>query len=349
MRYKFLGKTGVQVSALSFGTMTFGGESDEVTSANLYRTCREAGINHFDCADMYQYGKAEEILGRLVQKERNEIILSTKVYFPFGADVNDRGLSRRHIMQSIDRSLKRLQTDYIDIYFMHRFDSNTPLEESLGAMHDLVASGKVLYLGVSNFAAWQIMKALGISALKGWPSFQVIQPMYNVLKRQAEVEIIPMAISESIAVIPYNPLAGGVLTGKYVSKQNFEGTRFHDRKMYQLRYHNESTTQITNQFVELAKSYGYSPASLAIAWVMNHPGITSPLLGARTVDQLKESLKALEIKMTPELRKEISALSPEPPLATDRSDELVGATHEPPQAVLINKDSLVNSCPSAKG
>lgn len=323
MKYKYLGKTGVQVSSLSFGTMTFGGEADEKTSGELYRVCREAGINLFDCANVYNNGKSEEILGRLVQHEREQIILTSKVYFPMGNDINSRGLSRRHIFHAIEASLKRLNTDYVDIYFMHRFDENTDLEESLQAMHDLVSQGKVLYLGVSNFAAWQIMKALGISAHHHLSAFDVIQPMYNLIKRQAEVEIFPLALSEKLAVIPYNPLAGGLLTGRYLDKKNLQGTRF-EKKIYQLRYQTDIAYEITERFVEFAKSRGYSPVSLAIAWAAAHPAVTSPLLGARTVQQLEECLNALKIDMTKELRKEISALSLEPPVATDRSDELSG-------------------------
>lgn len=321
MEYKTFGKTGIKVSALSFGTMTFGGESDEKTSGELYLLAREAGINLFDCANVYNEGKAEEILGKLIQKEREEIILTSKAYFPTKDEVNSKGLSRKHIFQAIHDSLSRLKTDYIDIYFMHKFDESTPLEESLRAMSDLVQQGKVLYLGVSNFSAWQIMKGLGLSALHHLASFQVIQPMYNLIKRQAEVELFPLALSENLAVIPYNPLAGGMLTGKYASSKEIKGTRFESRKMYQGRYQNEEAMEITDSFVSLAKKYEYSPASLALAWVASNKAVTSPLLGARNQKQLKDCLKCLEIPMTAELRKEISSLSKEPPLATDRSEE----------------------------
>lgn len=323
MRYKLLGNTGVQVSALSFGTMTFGLESDERESAKLYQVCRKAGINLFDCANSYNEGKAETILGRLIKKERSEIILTSKVFFPVGKDLNARGLSRRHILHEVEDSLKRLHTDYLDIYFMHCFDRRTSLEDSLRAMSDLVSQGKVLYLGVSNFAAWQIMKGLGISALHGWPYIKVIQPMYNLLKRQAEVEIFPLALEENLAVIPYNPLAGGYLTGKYASKKVKTG-RIYERKIYGLRYQTDENNEVTDRFVQFAKSHGYSPVSLAIAWAASHPAVTSPLLGARNVVQLNECLKSLEIDMTEKLREKIGLLSIEPPLATDRSDERLG-------------------------
>ncbi|HAZ15938.1 MAG: aldo/keto reductase [Chlamydiae bacterium GWC2_50_10] len=322
MKYNAFGNTGIKVSALSFGTMTFGKESDEAAAQALYRRCREAGINLFDCADMYQNGKAEEMLGRLIQDERKEIILTSKVYFPMGKEVNSRGLSRRHILQSLEASLKRLKTDYLDIYFMHRFDEKTPLEESLRAMEDLVRAGKVIYLGASNFSAWQIMKGLGISSLRNETPFRVIQPMYNLLKRQAEVEILPLALAENLAVLSYSPLGAGLLTGKYLLNERIPGMRLHEREMYQVRYQNASYPECASRFVDFAQKRGFSPTALAIAWVASHPAVTSPLLGARNVEQLNECLKALEITMTPDLKKEISLLSPEPPPATDRSDEI---------------------------
>lgn len=322
MKYKYLGNTGVQVSALSFGAMTFGKEANEETALALYQKCREAGINLFDAADVYQSGAAEEMLGRFAQNERKDLLLTSKVYFPFDKGVNAKGLSRRHIHQSIEGSLKRLKTDYLDIYFMHRFDEHTPLEESIRAMHDLVAQGKVLYLGLSNFAAWQMMKAIGLSAKHDWSPFSVIQPMYNLVKRQAEVEILPMALAENLGVMSYNPLAGGLLSGKYAAP-SADGMRFKERAMYQVRY--QSYHEMANQFAAFAKSRGFSPVSLAIAWAASHPAVTSPILGARNVVQLTECLQALEIEMTPELREEIARFTPAPPLATDRSDELVMA------------------------
>lgn len=317
MQYNLFGKTGLKVSALSFGTMTFGGEADEATSAILYNRCREAGINLFDCADYYHAGRAEEVLGKLIQRERDQIILTSKVFFPTSKEINDRGLTRKHIVKCLEASLRRLKTEYLDVYFMHRFDENTPLEESLRAMEDLVRSGKVHYLGASNFAAWQMMKGIGISALRGWSAFTVIQPMYNLLKRQAEVEILPMALVENLAVISYNPLAGGVLTGKYQSSELSSGTRLGDKANYRERYPLNAYREVIAKFLQCACKRGYSPAALAIAWAAHTPGITSPLVGARTLDQLEECLTATSIGMTPELRQEISSLTPELPLATN--------------------------------
>ncbi|HPO57709.1 MAG TPA: aldo/keto reductase, partial [Anaerolineaceae bacterium] len=321
MEYRFLGKTGVKVSQLCFGTMSFGGDADEETSAALYHRCREAGINFFDCANMYQRGMAEEILGRLIHDERDLVVITTKAYFPMGEGVNDRGASRRHLRLALEASLRRLQTDFVDILFIHRFDEYTDLAETLSTLNDLVRQGKVLYLGASNFAAWQVEKALGLSALHGWEAFSVLQPMYNLVKRQAEVEILPMAQAENLAVIPYSPLGGGLLTGKYGMDRPPESGRLVTNKMYQTRYGEPLMHEVAERFTAFARERGYHPASLAVAWVGSHPAVTAPIIGARNVEQLEDSLRSVDIPMTPELRAEISALSPEPPPATDRTEE----------------------------
>ena len=327
MNYKFLGNSGVRVSSLCFGTMSFGGEADEATSAAMFHRCREVGINFFDCANGYAGGRSEEILGRLIADCRDEVIVTSKVYFPVGEDVNARGASRLHIMQSIDASLRRMKTDHLDIYFIHRFDDYTPLEESLRALDDLVQNGKILYPAASNFAAWQVAKALGISARQGWARFECLQPMYNLVKRQAEVEILPMAQSEGLAVTTYSPLGGGLLTGKYTRANRPPDGRLVESKMYMARYKDDWIYEAAERFTEFARSHGYEPAGLAVAWVGSHPGVTAPIIGARNLNQLEGSLKALEIEITPELRAEISALSPEPPPATDRSDERTPDTY----------------------
>ena len=198
MKYKLLGKTGVEVSELCLGTMSFGGAADKEESSKMFNASRDAGVNFFDCANVYEKGLSEEILGNLISDSRDQLVITSKVYFPMGDDVNSRGGSRKHIMSAVNESLRRLKTDYIDIYFLHRFDDFTPIEETLRAMDDLVSSGKILYLGASNFAAWQVAKALGVSEKNGWSRFECIQPMYNLVKRQAEVEILPMALSENV-------------------------------------------------------------------------------------------------------------------------------------------------------
>lgn len=321
MEYRFLGNTGVQVSKLCFGTMSFGGDADEETSAAMFHRCREVGINFFDCANVYQRGRAEEILGQLMKGFRDELVITSKFRFPMGDDPNEQGASRRHIMSAVEASLKRLQTERLDLYFIHRFDPNTPLEETLRALDDLVEQGKILYPAVSNFAAWQIAKALGISAREGWARFECIQPMYNLVKRQAEVEILPLAQSEKLGVISYSPLGGGLLTGKYGTSRRPESGRLVEKDNYQIRYGENWMYETAERFTAFAQEHGFEPASLAVAWVASHPGVTAPIIGARNLTQLQGSLKSLEIEMTPELRAEISSLSPAPPPATDRTDE----------------------------
>ena len=321
MKYKLLGKTGVEVSELCLGTMAFGGAADKKESSKMFNVCRDAGINFFDCANVYEKGLSEKILGDLISDSRDQVIITSKVYFPMGKDVNARGGSRKHIMGAVHESLKRLKTEYIDIYFLHRFDDFTPIEETLRAMDDLVSSGKILYLGASNFAAWQVAKALGVSEKNGWSRFECIQPMYNLVKRQAEVEILPMALSEEVSVISYSPLGGGLLSGKYgVNKQPKDG-RLIENKMYAERYSDPNMYQIAENLILLAKEQNCSPISLAIAWVASHPAITAPIIGGRNAEQLEPSLKSLDISMNEELHNLISRLSPEPPLATDRNEE----------------------------
>lgn len=320
MKYKLLGKTGVQVSELCFGTMSFGGDADEEMSALLYRHTREAGINFYDCANGYSSGRAEELLGKFMASERDQLVITSKVYFPTGKDVNARGANRRHINLEVEKSLRRLNTDWIDVYFIHHFDENTPLEETVRALDDLVQQGKILYPAVSNFAAWQIMKALGIAEREHRAAFRVVQPMYNLVKRQAEVEILPMSQAEGLAVIPYSPLGGGLLTGKYASGSPKSG-RLVDNKMYVTRFGEDWMFESARNFAALAQETGYDPAALAVAWVAAHPAVTAPIIGARNIDQLEGSLKSLNVDMTPALYERISSLSPQPDLATDRSEE----------------------------
>ena len=236
MRKVPLGNTGLKVSELCFGTMTFGRESDEATSEAVYRRCREAGIDFFDCANVYAGGASEQILGKLVAGERDQVILTSKVYFKMGEGPLARGYSRTAVMHHVEGSLRRLETDYIDLYFLHHFDESTPIEDALRALDDLVAQGKIRYPAVSNFAAWQIVKALGVSAREGLAPFRCVQPMYSLLKRQAEVEILPMAEAEGLGVISYSPLAGGVLTGKYGRKDLEVEGRLNVSHLYQMRY-----------------------------------------------------------------------------------------------------------------
>ena len=326
--YRLLGRTGLRVSPLAMGTMSFGNEADESTSKALYARAREAGINVFDCADVYAKGRSEVILGKLIASERDDVVLTTKAYFPTGSGPNARGTSRYHLVRAVEASLTRLGTDRIDVFFLHRFDDDTDLEETLRALEDLVRAGKILYPAVSNFAAWQTMKALGIQRARGLGPMVAIQPMYNLVKRQAEVELLPMARSEGLGVFPYSPLGGGLLTGKYGEDARPEMGRIVDDPMYATRYGATNDFVVASRFTELARSRGVHPVSLAIAWVAAHPAVTAPLLGARNLEQLEPALKATEVAMDDELYQAIAALSPTPPPATDRNEERSAHTYD---------------------
>jgi len=319
--YRYLGDTGVKIAPLCMGTMSFGGAADPDMSAKMFRRCREAGINAFDCANVYEDGRSEEILGDLIADCRDEVVLTTKAYFPMGDDPNARGASRYHLVRAVENSLRRLGTDRIDVLFVHRFDEETALHETLRALDDLVRQGKVLYLGASNFAAWQVMKALGLQRREGWTPFHVLQPMYNLTKRQAEVEILPMAQNENLGVLSYSPLGGGLLTGKYGVDDRPEEGRLVENQMYKTRYGADVHYEVADRFTEFARKHNHNPVSLAVAWVAHHPAITAPIIGARTLDQLEGSLGALDIDMTPDLYEAITDLAPTPPPATDRIEE----------------------------
>ena len=319
MKTKLLGRTGVQVSQLCFGTMSFGGDADEATSGAMYKAVRDAGVNFFDCANEYNKGASEEILGRLTKGHRDDLVLTTKVNAQIRPDVNARGTSRRHMVQAIEACLRRLQTDRIDVLFLHRYDSLVPIDESMRGLEDLVRAGKVIYPAVSNWSAWQTQRAVDLQERHNWARLQVVQPMYNLVKRQAEVEILPMAEANGIGVIPYSPAAAGLLSGKYFGQAS---GRLKSNKMYEARYGDAWMFEVAEKYVAFCKEKGLHPVSTAIAWVGAHPAVTAPIIGARNLDQLKDSLAAVDVKMTPELRAEIADLSRTPAPATDRSEEL---------------------------
>jgi len=298
--------------------MTFGKEADETASLELMDRAFELGVNFFDTANIYNKGVTEQIVGRWLKSHRSAVVLASKAHFATGEGPNDRGSSRRHLLMEIDKILSRLQTDWLDILYLHHWDPRTPIEETLSALTALVDAGKVRYCGVSNFSAWQVMKAVGVSQRKGFAPIACVQPMYNLVKRQAEVEILPMALSEGLAVCPYNPLAAGLLTGKY---RRGEKGRLDENPMYKVRYGNPVYAEIADRFVAYAREMGHSPAALAVAWVMAHPAVTSVIIGARNAAQLQDTLGCLDITLSPAAWSEISGLSSEPPLATDRSEE----------------------------
>ena len=318
---RWLGKTGVKVSRVALGTMSFGGDADEATAGAIWRAARDAGVNLIDTADVYNEGRSEEITGRLMKGDRDQIVLATKAYFPMGSSPNDRGASRYHLVRAVEASLRRLGTDRIDLFYLHRFDDVTDLGETLRAIDDLVRAGKILYPACSNFAAWQVAHALGLARGEGWAPLVAIQPMYNLVKRTAEVEILPMAQSLGIAVIPYSPTGGGLLTGKYGAGRAPTSGRLLDTRMYKIRYAEPGFYATADAFCALAADLGHAPTTLAVAWVASHPGVTSVLVGGRNVDQIAPALAAGTVELDPATRVRISALSPEPPPATDRNEE----------------------------
>jgi len=318
---RVLGKTGVKVSRVALGAMAFGGDADEAAAAKIWRAARDAGVNFVDTADVYSEGRSEEILGRLMRGERDEIVLAPKAYFPTGPGANARGSSRYHLVRAVEASLRRLVTDRIDVFYLHRFDDVTDLGETLRALDDLVRAGKILYPACSNFAAWQVAHALGVAAVHGFAPLVAVQPMYNLVKRTAEIELLPMARSLGVAIVPYSPTGGGLLTGKYGVQARPERGRLVDLKMYKTRYGDASYFETAEKLTALAAELGHAPATLAVAWVASHPAVTSVLVGGRDVDQVSVSLRALKLELDADTRARISALSPEPPPATDRNEE----------------------------
>ncbi|MCH7958861.1 MAG: aldo/keto reductase [Candidatus Hydrogenedentes bacterium] len=317
MKYVYLGRTGIQVSRVCLGTMTFGNEADEATSNAIMDRAFEQGVNFFDTADIYNRGRTEEIVGQWLRDRRDDIVLASKVHFPTSKAINDRGSSRRHILRGVETSLKRLETDRLDLLYLHHWDEHTDIRHSLDAVDLLIRQGKVLHGAVSNFAAWQTMHALAVAEREHFAPIVAIQPMYNLVKRQAEVEILPMAQAHDLAVCPYSPMGAGLLTGKY---QRREAGRIDVNPMYKERYKDPQYMETSTRFVEYAREHEWSPAALSVAWVAHHPAVTSAIVGARSVAQLDEALESETIELTGAQRNEIDDLSVAPPRATDRED-----------------------------
>lgn len=313
MEYVRLGKAGVKVSKICLGTMTFGREADEQTSFQIMDRYVEMGGNFLDTANVYSMGGSEEVVGRWLKARNNrrDIFLATKVYGAIGQGPNDAGLSRLHIFRAVEDSLRRLQTDVIDLYQIHRWDPNVPVEETLEALNDLVRQGKVRYLGCSNLMAWHLSKFLYTAREQRWSSFISLQPIYNAINRSIENELLPLCEAEGIGVIVYNPLAGGMLTGKYrKGEQPPEGTRLHALKQYYDRYFTEEALDLVERFLAEARRRGVSPAQLALAWVLGEPRVTCPIVGARNLEQFNDTMGGLEVKLSPEERAQIPAVLP---------------------------------------
>ena len=309
---KITAADGSPAAPFCFGTMQFGAGSTDPQSQEVFEACRAAGINFFDSAWVYTKGASETILGRLAKSEREKLILTSKGGYTGSA-------SRENLTAQLDESLTRLQSDYIDIYFMHRFDDDMPLQETFDALASFQQAGKIRQIGVSNYAAWQVMKAQGLAAQSG-TRIDVIQPMYSLVKRQAEVELFPMCLSEDIAVTPYSPLGGGLLTGKYNRPEQAEGRLSTDDR-YAARYAPAQMHETAGSLAQMAADQGVDPTTLAVAFVAANPAVTAPIISARTVEQLRPSLAALTLPLSSEAYATISALSPKPAPATDRLEE----------------------------
>ncbi len=316
MEHARLGRTGLQVSRLCLGTMTFGLQCDERTSFAILDRAAEGGIDFIDTSDAYPLGGdlstrggTEEILGRWLRGKRDQVIVATKCFAPTGPAPFDAGNSRKHVMAAVDGSLRRLQTDYIDLYQLHGYDRATPIDETLGALDDLVHSGKVRYTGCSNFLTYQLVRAVGRSETLRLARFDSVQPRYNLLFRQIEREMLPFCLEEGVGVIPYNPIAGGLLSGKHArSAPPPAGTRFTlgtAGGMYQDRYWHDREFDTVDELRALAGQAGVNLVTLAIAWVMANQAITAPIIGASRPEQLDASLAAAELKLDEDLKRQL--------------------------------------------
>jgi aryl-alcohol dehydrogenase-like predicted oxidoreductase len=306
---RFLGKTGVKVSELCFGTMTFGGRSffknigglGQKEATKLVDMSLEAGINFFDTADVYSEGLSEELLGKALGKRRKDIILATKVRLPMGPEPNDVGLSRHHITEGCHASLRRLGTDYIDLYQVHNFDPDTPLEETMRALDDLVRQGKVRYIGCSNYSGWQLMKALAISDKRGWERFVTLQALYSLLARDLENEMVPLCLDQGLGILVWSPLSGGFLSGKYRrGKPQPKGTRLSGPQPRFQPMDEEKGFDIVEELDKIAKAHKASVAQAALNYLLAKEGVSSVIIGARTPEQLADNLKTTDWEMSAE-------------------------------------------------
>jgi aryl-alcohol dehydrogenase (NADP+) len=320
MQHIAFGRSGLSVSRLCLGTMTFGLQCDEAESISILDAAAEGGIDFLDTADVYPLGgdkgtvgRTEEIVGRWLKGKRERFILATKCVGRMGPKPWNQGMSRKHILDAIDASLRRLNTDYVDLYQLHGYDPATPLDEALDALDTVVRTGKARYVGVSNWPAYKLARAIGRGELKDFARIASVQPRYNLLFRSFERDLLPLCHEEGIAVIPFNPLAGGLLTGKHAQGSAPEtGTRFtvgNAGAMYQQRYWHQREFETVEAFRALAKEAGVSMTTLAVAWVLANPAITSPIIGASRPSQLADNLAAAEMSLSADLKKKLDELT----------------------------------------
>lgn len=320
MRPVRFGRTGLRVSPLCLGTMTFGMQCDEPESVAILDAAFDRGITFIDTADMYPNGHdgelagvTEEILGRWMTGRRSEVIVASKFFAPMGPNPWDRGGSRKHVMDAIEASLRRLGTDYLDLYQIHLFDTATPLDETLGALDDLVRAGKVRYVGCSNYAAWQLARAIGRSETLGIVRYESVQPRYNLLFRNIERELLPLCVHDEVAVLPYNPIAGGMLSGKHVAADGpAEGTRFTlgtAAERYRERYWADDKFAVVEAIRPLADEAGMSMAQLALSWVLANPVVTAPIVGASRPEHLDDAAAAVDKPLDEDLKARLDDLT----------------------------------------
>jgi aryl-alcohol dehydrogenase-like predicted oxidoreductase len=321
MKMRYLGNSGVKVSEICFGAMTFGGrgywkvigELEQKDANELVNLCFDAGVNFFDTADVYSEGLSEEMLGKALGSKRNEIILATKVRGRTGKGPNDAGLSRHHIIENCNSSLKRLRTDYIDLYQIHSFDPYTPQEETLRALDDLIRAGKVRYIGASNHTGWQLMKALAISDKQNLERFITLQAYYSLVSRDLENELVPLCLDQKLGILPWSPLGGGFLTGKYrKGKGRPKNARRYDRENQFLQFDEEKGFDIIDELEKTAKNHNATIAQAALNYLLRKPGVSSVIIGAKTKEQLADDLKASDWVMTAEEVKRLDELSMPP-------------------------------------
>jgi 1-deoxyxylulose-5-phosphate synthase len=307
MDYVRLGKTGLKVSRLCLGCMTYGTPDwrpwvlDEEASRPFFRRAIEHGINFFDTADMYSVGVSEEVTGRALKEfaRREAVVIATKLYNPMSKDPNGRGLGRKHVFDAIDASLKRLGTDYVDLYQIHRFDYETPIEETLEALNDVVRAGKARYIGASSMWAWQFMKMLAVSEANGWAKFVSMQPQYNLVYREEEREMLPLCLSEGVGVIPWSPLARGFLAGNRDRAGGGETSRAQTDEFSKSLYYRENDFAVLDAVTEVAKARGVPNTQVALAWMLTKPAITAPIVGASKPQHLEDAVAALSLKLEP--------------------------------------------------
>ncbi|UCE02384.1 MAG: aldo/keto reductase [Candidatus Latescibacterota bacterium] len=319
MELRFLGNTGLKVSSLCFGTMTFGGQWKMVGTTTqkdadaLVSRCIEAGINFFDTADIYSTGESEEILGKALGPRRRDVVVATKVRGRMAEAPNEVGLSRHHILESVDRSLRRLGTDWIDLYQVHSWDPLTPLEETLRALDDCVRWGKVRYIGASNFAGWQLMKALAVSERLGVERFVTLQPLYNLVVRDVENELVPLCQDQGLSLLPWSPLAGGFLTDKYRRGRSApDGARRAIAEDQFLKFDEERGLDVLEALADIAAPHEGSVAQAALNWLLAKPWVASVIIGARTMQQLDENLATTKWSLTPAEVEKLDAMMPPP-------------------------------------